>query len=208
MAFFNELGKKIAKVGQATAQKTKEIGEVSKINMLISDEEKKISDNVFQIGMLYFKLHHMDCESDFEELINSIKKSQQTIIEAKQQLKDIKGVTVHCEKCGAEVNSNMAFCTTCGNKMSGEESDRDKCPECGASVPKGMKFCTSCGKPMPTQADAVSEEAPSANEDAEKPAENAMPEQGEEESSFKICSSCGAKVSCENSFCTECGNKL
>ena len=191
MAFFDDLGKRFAQAGQATAQKAKELGDIARINALISEEEKKMSGSIYQIGELYFKLHYLDYESDFEELINSIKKSQKIISESKQQLQMLKGIS-RCDKCGAEVSIGVSFCSTCGNKIN-IATNRNICVACGASVAKNMKFCTSCGKPMAvfdasTKTDRITE--------------------GEEPSEFKICSSCGKKMPCEEVFCTECGNKL
>lgn len=192
MAFFNDLGKKFVQLGQTTAQKTKEFGDIAKINALISEEEKKIEDNIYQIGVVYFKLHHEDYEVEFKELINSIEKSSKTIFEAKQQLNLLKGVN-HCEKCGAEIKSNMAFCSSCGNKIN-IVSNYIKCSGCGAMVAKDMKFCTSCGKPMTPSGEFTES--------------NGGVETMQQPPNFKICSSCGEKVSCDETFCTECGNKL
>ena len=192
MAFFNDLGKKFVQLGQTTAQKTKEFSDIAKINAMISEEEKKIEDSICQIGAVYFKLHHEDYEVEFTELINSIEKSRKTIFEAKQQLKLLKGID-HCDKCGAEIKSNMSFCSSCGNKIN-IVSNYSKCTACGALVAQDMKFCTSCGAPM-----THSDELTKSNGDVESI---------QQPRNFKICSSCGEKVSLGEAFCTECGNKL
>ena len=116
MAFLDELGKKISHAGQSAVQKGKELADIAKINSAVYDEEKKIDDNYREIGKLYYSLHGEDPDVDFAAMIAAIHESESKINEYKQQLKDIKGV-VCCEKCGAEVSSNAAFCSACGAPM-------------------------------------------------------------------------------------------
>ena len=49
-------------------------------------------------------------------LAQIVKKCHNKIRDYKHQIKDIKGVSV-CEKCGAEVAVNSAFCSACGAPM-------------------------------------------------------------------------------------------
>lgn len=116
MAFFDDLGKKISKAGQNAVQKGKELADIAKINSAVYDEEKKIDDNYREIGKLYFSLRGENPEVDFAAMIAAIHESESKIAEFKQQIKDIKGV-VCCEKCGAEVSNNAAFCSACGAPM-------------------------------------------------------------------------------------------
>ena len=116
MAFFDELGKKISQAGQNAVQKGKELADIAKINSAVYDEEKKIDDNYREIGKLYFSLRGKNPDVDFAAMVAAIHESENKIGEYKQQLKDIKGV-VCCEKCGAEVSSNAAFCSACGAPM-------------------------------------------------------------------------------------------
>ncbi len=116
MAFFDDLGKKISKAGQSAVQKTKELADIAKLNSSISDEERRIDDSYREIGKLYDSLRGSDPEVDFAPLIASVRESEEKIKEFRQQIKDIKGV-VCCEKCGAEVSSNAAFCSACGAPM-------------------------------------------------------------------------------------------
>ena len=108
MSFFDDLGKKLSQAGQTAVQKTKEMADIAKLNSAISDEEKRIDDNYLQIGKLYVSLH--DAEHEAEGKIKGYR----------QQIKDIKGI-VKCEKCGAEVSKDAAFCSACGAPMPKEE---------------------------------------------------------------------------------------
>ena len=194
MAFFDGLGKKISNAGQTAVQKTKELADSARINSAISDEEKKTNNNYYQIGKLYVAKHPADFEEDFAGMISAIRESEIKIREYRQQLQDIKGA-VHCEKCGAEVANNIAFCSSCGSPMPKQSDSINnenlvKCSDCGQMVSKDMKFCTSCGKPM---ADILQIQS--------------IP-QDTEQCVAKKCTSCSAEITEDVAFCPECGTKL
>lgn len=205
MAFFDDLGKKISQAGQTAVQKTKEMTDIARINGAISDEEKKVNNNYFQIGKLYVAMHTTDYENDFAGMIAAIKESEIKIRDYRQQIQDIKGV-VRCEKCGAEVASNVAFCSSCGTPMPKQASavldeNAVKCTGCGAMVSKNMRFCTSCGKPM---ADILQGEVANtaATAKTEEKSEHVF------EVQINKCPNCGVDVEPGLAFCTECGTKL
>lgn len=193
MAFFDKLSKTVTEASQKTIAKTKELADTSRLNTMISEQEKIITNQYFQIGKLYVSIHKDNFEDDFAGMIAAIADAEAKIRDYKKQIQDIKGVQ-RCEKCGAEVPNGAAFCSSCGATMpkiqASESSDYVKCENCGTDVKKGMRFCTSCGKPM----EAVT--APVAKE----PVVEAAAE--------KTCSNCGAKVEDGLAFCTECGTKL
>lgn len=197
MAFFDDLGKKLSNAGQTAVQKTQELAAVAKLNSEISDEEKKINNTYFQIGKLYVAMHENDCESDFQGMIISLRDSTQKIAEYKQQIQNIKGV-VRCEKCGAEVANNVAFCSSCGAPMPKQSVSVDngnlvKCSNCGTLVSPNMRFCTSCGKLMSESTQETTAQ--------EKTLESTV-------EAVKKCPNCGVETNEEIAFCTECGTKL
>ncbi|MCR5808854.1 MAG: zinc ribbon domain-containing protein [Clostridiales bacterium] len=156
MSFFDELGKKISNAGQAAIQKTQEMASIAKLNGSISDEEKRINNAYTEIGKLYASLHAEDYEEGFAQLITGIKDAETKIANFKKQIQEIKGV-VRCEKCGAEVASNVAFCSSCGAPMAKPEEAEPvtaeevlTCSQCGTVLDPGARFCTSCGKPVDT----------------------------------------------------------
>ena len=65
MAFFDNIGRTLSEKGQIAVKKTKDFAEVTKINSLISDEERSINNNYVQIGKLYVSKHSDDCEEEF-----------------------------------------------------------------------------------------------------------------------------------------------
>lgn len=171
MAFFDDLGKKITQASQAVSQKSKDFSDVAKLNSAISNEEKKLQSNYYQLGRLYVSKHSEDFEPDFAALINSIKESEKNITAYRTQIQDIKGV-IRCEKCGAEIPNNTLFCSTCGTPVQPKApapssapapapyvapvqaqgaapvASTAVCQACGKVNPAQTRFCTNCGTPI------------------------------------------------------------
>lgn len=197
MAFFDEVGRKLTHAGQSTVQKAKDMTDIAKINSAISEEEKKISNLHYQIGVKYVQLHASEPEAEFAEMVAAIRESEKAIAGYRQQIQDIRGV-VTCEKCGAEIAKNSAFCSSCGapaqKPVMAENPDMVRCSGCGQMVARTMRFCTSCGKSM---------------EDILWSAGAAQtPDVPEIPSPERVCPNCGIRVEDDSVFCTECGTKL
>lgn len=204
MAFFDDFGRK-------TLQKTQEIAEITKLNSMISDEERRINQLYYQIGKQYAALHRNDCEDVFYTSVMAIAGAETKIAEYKARVQEIKGVQ-RCEKCGAEVPRGAAYCNACGAAMprqpQADLGDYIKCTNCGTAIKKGMRFCTNCGTPVAAASIPVAPPAaayapvPKTPEFA--PAQNAPA--GAADSAH--CPACGAAVGAGMSFCTECGTPI
>ena len=116
MAFFDDLGKKLSKAGQSVMDKGKELADITKINLAISDEEKKLEEAYKKIGKLFVEKIGDRAEGDFAELVTVAKEADTKIDELRQQIKDIKGIAV-CPKCGTQVQADAVFCNACGAKL-------------------------------------------------------------------------------------------
>lgn len=145
MAFLDDLNRKISQAGQ----KAKDFSDTSRINSLISEEEKKINGYYNQVGKLYVSLHTSDYEPDFEGFMASIADSEAKLKDLRFQLQQLKGVK-KCPQCNGDVALNAAFCPTCGFQMPRSEAENNlvKCVSCGQFVANNLRFCTFCGKPM------------------------------------------------------------
>ncbi len=220
MAFFDSVGKKLTQAGQDALQKTKDIADIAKINSLISDEEKRLNNNYYQIGKLYAQLHSSDCEEGFSYYINEVTESLKKIEELKANLQVLKAIAI-CPKCGAEVPTSSMFCNACGSPMHKPEvnnaappADSVKCSNCGNFVNKNMKFCTSCGTPIQAVAPVVESpvvESPVVESPVVVPQEDVIViETPVEETvvSERRCSACGALVDADAIFCEGCGARL
>ncbi len=151
MAFFDDISKKITDVTSNAAQKTREMGEISKLNSAVNEEEAKINNAYLQIGRLYCANHSDDCEDCFEIFVSAVKDAEKKIADIKAQIRDIKGIAT-CTKCGNDIPNNVAFCSFCGTPAPAPKVVADPnsvfCPNCRTAVVKGMRFCTNCGYRM------------------------------------------------------------
>lgn len=128
MGFLEGLGKKVADAGQKTMQKTKEMSDVARLELLAKKEENKLNQVYGRIGKLYADMHADDCEEDFAGMISAVREAEQNIRNYRQQIEEVKGAR---------------------NAEESRKPNAGKCPGCGADIPEGVCFCTSCGKPIP-----------------------------------------------------------
>lgn len=148
MSIFDQIGKRISDAGQETATKARNFAEITKLNGVITDNEKKIGKLYMEIGKSYCQKHKMDEEAEEKELINEIIKLEEEINQNKEQIKKIKGVE-RCPQCGAEVVMGSAFCNSCGARIAEERNEAGKrCPQCGGMIDGEDIFCNSCGKKL------------------------------------------------------------
>lgn len=116
MSFLNNLGQKISDVGQTTIQKTKDLADTAKLNLNISEEERKIETAYEQIGKWYAEKHREDADAEVKNWMDAIAASEARIKECRENIHQLKGMVI-CPSCGASVDADAAFCSACGQKM-------------------------------------------------------------------------------------------
>ena len=228
MGFFDQVTSKGAGAWQDLTNKTKNMGEIARVNAEIGEEESKINSYYTQLGQLYIKIYEGNYNEQLSEIVKAINDANANLENLKKQLNALKGITV-CPHCHAEVASGNAFCVMCGKPVNGPD-EHINCPSCGAAVVKGNKFCTLCGFRLPdTSAPAPAEtSAPvfiptpvpmSAPAPAPIPApENPQPVEMNASSpviapadspaaNTKYCSACGKSIDSGGAFCVYCGAK-
>lgn len=197
MAFFDDVGKKIASTSQGAVQKTKIIAETVRLNNMISNEGRNINNAYLQVGKLYYETYGADPDQLFLQLIAVINDSKSKIFTYSEQIKQCKGV-VNCPKCGAEVSSNGVICNSCGSATNNPFQEVKPivsgvpCQNCGAQMPADMIFCTNCGKKIPEQ---------SATENIEE-------QNTQTNADVDICAACGIEFEKSAIFCPGCGKKI
>lgn len=187
MAFFEKIGGAISNGVNATAAKTKEFSEITKLNGELSSKKKELNGVYGEIGKIFVN------ENDEEKLkelkgkaivlLDEIDSLEEKIAEGKGQKK--------CECCGKLIDNASVFCAFCGGK---QEKITNKCPKCKTILPEGTLFCVNCGTKQ-NVSEAKSEVV------AENPTEDTKPKE-------VFCTNCGSKFDKGTKFCTECGNKL
>ena len=189
MAFFDDLGKKISQTSQSAVKKTKNIADITKLNLQISEEQKKLDGFYLQIGKEYVANYKENPDSNLSDLVGNATEIETKIASLNDQIREIKGILC-CEKCGKEIAKGSSFCMNCGEPVPKVEkevpSDTTPCPNCANPVKNGTNFCTFCGT------------AVNNNQEAEPVAQNDK----------KICPSCNTQNNQDAVFCVGCGNKF
>ena len=144
MAFFDNLGKKLSDAGQNVSQQTKNIGEINRLNGLIAENRKGISQRCFELGKAYYQAHSEEEDCEYAELVGQIRELLKGIEEAESSIKTLKGIT-RCPSCGTEVSAQAAFCPNCGAQIAAQAAKPRRCPGCGKEAPEGSSFCVYCG---------------------------------------------------------------
>ncbi len=116
MSFLNNLGQKLSDVSQTTIKKTKDLADTAKLNLNISEEERKIETAYEQIGKWYVGKHREDADEEVKIWMDAIAASEAKIKECRENIHQMKGMTI-CPSCGASVDADAAFCSACGQKM-------------------------------------------------------------------------------------------
>jgi len=156
MAFFEDIGKKITQTGQDALTKTKNMTEAARLNGMISDEDRKITQMLTEIGKVYYNLNSNDPGDEYTSYISAIKESIAKKTQFSEQVKKLKGVE-KCPHCGQDVPYGVAFCSSCGNSIktpqqadpasaAQPEQPAQRCPKCGAALAENASFCVCCGE--------------------------------------------------------------
>ena len=119
---FSATSKGVADKTREIAGKTKDLADVSKINMKINSERAILEKKYQKIGETYYREYgDTDIEDEqMERLCNSVKESIKIIKEYNKEVQYIKGVPI-CFLCGKEISNDVFFCKYCGYKT--EQSD-------------------------------------------------------------------------------------
>lgn len=151
MALLDNIGKKITATTQNVVRGTKDLTDIARLNSLISDEQKQVTNLYAQIGKLYYETAEYDPDSALGKLCLAITASNDRIAKYDEDIRTIKG-SRRCPQCGENVPLSSGFCGICGAKMEDAQNDSQSvpakrfCTGCGEEISDGMVFCTSCGQ--------------------------------------------------------------
>ena len=120
MTFFEDFGKKLTKVGEVTAQKTKEVAEFTKLNAKILDVQNKLDKAYIEVGKKYVELHPVNEDEQMKYVVDAAYALEDQLKELRKQLQDLKGM-VKCDVCGSEIDAEAVFCSRCGAELKKEE---------------------------------------------------------------------------------------
>ncbi|MDO4323732.1 MAG: zinc ribbon domain-containing protein [Lachnospiraceae bacterium] len=125
---FEEIGKKVRKIGKDTVEEVQKMNEVRQLNGKVNDAKKQINNLYIEMGKRLYEQYREAPFEGFESEIQSINEKNELIEQLKEQIRVVKGVVL-CPCCNMEVPEHERFCSNCGNKMpevvDPEEADAD-----------------------------------------------------------------------------------
>ena len=200
MALFEQLGKRITDAGHGVVKQTRDLTDTTRLNAKISENKKKMSQLLFEMGNDYYKKHRQDQHCEEQEYIDQLNVLFNEILKYQREIEEIK-TSETCKVCGSRIAEGAAFCMSCGTKIGTDKIEDTKdddegtrtCPTCGASVDDECLFCMACGTKLEDFANEHSDEEEYEDED---------------EDSVRICPACGAEAEEDDMFCMICGTKL
>lgn len=143
----------ISRFAQNAATKGKEVAEVTRLNMEVSNTEQKIKKAHLDLGAYIAEHPELIPEQDetITGLLRAVADGKEELEKLKQNLLDVRNVNI-CSSCGAEVSRNSKFCGKCGAPMDRSILETPKatntCPDCGEPLEEGMAFCANCGRKL------------------------------------------------------------
>lgn len=203
MAFFEQIGRRITDAGQEVAQQTKNLTDTTRLNAKISDNKKKMSQLLFDMGQDYYKKHRKDTTCEEQEYIDRVNELFSEILRCQDEIEAIKNADI-CKVCGSRIEKGSSFCISCGTRLDSNELEESTfsstsnvitCPICGAVVDVDSTFCTSCGSRLGGD---------------EEMYEYGMGDETSEGTQYspRVCPVCGTEAEDEDMFCLNCGTKL
>ena len=135
MAFEN-LGKKLAQLGQDTKASVQKMSESYSLNSKLNEEKKALDSLFAQIGEAVFeKISEAPIPGleGLEEKFGAVKAAKEVIKGLEDQVTRLRGVSV-CPECGKEAAKGEKFCSACGAKLPEEEDPVDKMADSAKEV--------------------------------------------------------------------------
>ncbi len=149
--FLDSVKGKISKASYSTMQKAKDMSELTKLNMAVSESENRIREIYEEIGQIIYKSYQEEPIGEVEKQITELNELERAIEACKLQIRAI-NAEYSCPKCGGKIKQEMVYCSNCGlrlpDKVNIEEADNKKqfCSECGEILESGALYCAKCGK--------------------------------------------------------------
>lgn len=140
----------MSRMAQNAMVKSKEMAEITRLNVEISNLDQKLRENYSKLGEYVIDNPALLAGSEDEtitQICQAVAEIKEKMAQCQQQILDIRNVNI-CPNCGAEVNRTSKFCDRCGTEMDRsvlQQSAQPVCPGCGEPVDADAVFCGNCG---------------------------------------------------------------
>lgn len=144
-------GEKLNKMTQTAISKSKEMAEVTKLNMEINSFNQNIKEIYNKVGEYVLTNGLLADDTAVAEFAEQVAAIKANIAANQEKLLEVKNIYV-CPGCGAEVPRTSKFCDKCGKEMPKvTEAEAEAapaptvCKSCGTQLEAGALFCGNCG---------------------------------------------------------------
>ena len=120
-----ELGKKLAQLGQDTVNSMQKTAEGMQVSNKISEEKKALEKVFAQIGEKIFNDAGDLIPEGMEDLFAAVKGAKESIAALEDQKLKLRNKPV-CPNCGKEVGKDEKFCSACGTELPEMEAAPEK----------------------------------------------------------------------------------
>ncbi len=142
-------GEKFSRATQAAISKSKEMAEVTRLNVEISTYTQNMKELYTQVGEYVIKEGLLPEDEEVANKRKEIETLQVSIQLDTDKVNEIRNINI-CSVCGSEVSRSSKFCDRCGAEMNrdillGITENENVCKNCGALLVEGAVFCGNCG---------------------------------------------------------------
>ena len=143
-------GDKLNQITKSAVSKSKEMAEITRLNIENSNSEQKIKELAAQIGTLVVDEQLLPENAQVAEWAAQITALREAIAKNQETIQGIRNINI-CANCGAEVSRTSKFCDKCGSPMDRSvledsiASAIPTCPQCGEQLEPGALYCGNCG---------------------------------------------------------------
>ena len=125
MAFFEDLSKTLSDKGKEAAQKAKEAAGVLQMKAQIASEKSKLKELYGAVGVLYYKKHRDDEDTEFGDLFREIGNVLTNVAAMEEKVQKMEGAHV-CPSCKKVMKKDALFCSHCGAALKTEEPEEEE----------------------------------------------------------------------------------
>lgn len=116
--FLNKVSGSLSSAGKDISKKAKDAAEVMRLQNEIRANEAKIQEHYTEIGKRYYMEIKDAPAEEYAYLVEGVRKLEERIADDQESLKKVKGMRI-CPECGAQIDGETSFCTSCGTKLEG-----------------------------------------------------------------------------------------
>ncbi|MBQ9993010.1 MAG: zinc ribbon domain-containing protein [Firmicutes bacterium] len=116
MGIWDDLSKTITNAANVTAQKTKDIADLSKLSLSLNSKESSLTDLYTEIGKALVEDFSEQAPAELAEKLQQAEAIKQEMSDIRKKILVLKNIAV-CPECATENELAAKFCINCGTKL-------------------------------------------------------------------------------------------